>query len=75
MTTAYLLIHPTGSSTQSICSYIKNITKDSQLQEQHLNDILQKYNNIFETTKPLNEITDQQTVIWKSSALTAPSNS
>lgn len=74
MTTAYLLIHPTGSSTQSICSYIKNITKDSQLQEQHLNNILQKY-NIFETTKPLNEITDQQTVIWKSSALTALSNS
>ncbi|KAM7355249.1 uncharacterized protein ACRADG_001383 [Cochliomyia hominivorax] len=75
LTTAYLLIHPDGSSTQTICSYIKSITKDCQLQEEHLNNVLKKYNNIFRTNNVIDnsmDIKDHKQVLWKSCALSMP---
>ncbi|XP_023293922.2 ecto-NOX disulfide-thiol exchanger 2 [Lucilia cuprina] len=73
LTTAYLLIQPLGSTSQSICDYIKTITKDSHIQATDLNKILQKYTNIFETTVHIEdsmEFGDHQKIIWKSCALT-----
>ncbi|XP_065359235.1 ecto-NOX disulfide-thiol exchanger 2 [Calliphora vicina] len=78
LATAYLLIQPNGSSTQTICAYIKNICKDPQLQEQHLNNVLQKYSNIFQTNALIEEsmdVKDHQGVFWKCCALTMQSNS
>ncbi|TMW48147.1 hypothetical protein DOY81_006780 [Sarcophaga bullata] len=73
LATAYLLIQPSGSSTQSICAYIKKITQDMQLQEPYLNIVLQKYSNIFATITQFTEsmnLKDHQSVIWKFCALT-----
>lgn len=47
LVSTFLVIHPTGATSLNICSYLQNITKNSSMQSERLNEILQKYSNLF----------------------------
>ncbi|XP_055853725.1 ecto-NOX disulfide-thiol exchanger 2 [Episyrphus balteatus] len=49
LVSTFLVVHPMGAASHNICSYLQNITKNPSLQSERINEILQKYSNLFKT--------------------------
>ncbi|XP_037933202.1 ecto-NOX disulfide-thiol exchanger 2 [Teleopsis dalmanni] len=47
LTTAYLVVQPFGMKSDAICAYVVKMMKSTPLETKLLNNILQKYNNLF----------------------------
>ncbi|XP_055902486.1 ecto-NOX disulfide-thiol exchanger 2 [Eupeodes corollae] len=47
LVSTFLVVHPMGATSHNICSYLQNITKNSCVQSERLNETLQKYSNLF----------------------------
>lgn len=56
LVSAFLVVHPKGAATHNICSYLQSIIKNPNLQSERLNEILQKYSNLFKND--INEESD-----------------
>ncbi|KAI9588362.1 ecto-NOX disulfide-thiol exchanger 1 [Glossina fuscipes] len=66
LTTAFLLVQPLGCKSDTICSYIINLTKDPCLQACHLNSVLKKYERLFQIdTNINNDIISDSDIVWK----------
>ena len=65
--TAFLIVHPLGSSLSGILQYLNEFKTDFMQKPEHINDILEKHSNIFaavsvEPSKTEDKSSEQQAV-------------